>query len=105
MLSIQIKKLISFIPGITLALVLYLLSEGINNVIGTELLGLEKSPISTVMVAIIIGIIMGNAFIPRPGFRIGLDFTQTYILKFGIICLIFHRLIKWNLRFHIYNNS
>jgi uncharacterized integral membrane protein (TIGR00698 family) len=39
------------------------------------------------MVAIIIGIIMGNAFIPRPGFKIGLDFTQSYILKFGIICL------------------
>ena len=30
---------------------------------------------------------MGNAFIPRPGIIIGLDFTQKYILKFGIICL------------------
>ena len=83
----QIKKLVSFIPGITLALILYLLSEGINNVIGTELLGYEKSPISTVMIAIIIGIIMGNAFIPRAGFKIGLHFTQSYILKLGIICL------------------
>ncbi len=81
------KKITSYIPGIILALILYLLSDGINNVIGIELLGLKKSPISTVMVAIIIGIIMGNAFIPRPGFRIGLNFTQTYILKFGIICL------------------
>ena len=82
-----IKNAITYLPGIILALILYLLSEGINNVIGTELLGLKKSPISTVMVAIIIGIIMGNAFIPRPGFKIGLDFTQSYILKFGIICL------------------
>ena len=82
-----IKNSLTYLPGIILALILYLLSEGINNVIGTELLGLEKSPISTVMVAIIIGIIMGNAFIPRAGFKIGLDFTQSYILKFGIICL------------------
>ena len=85
----HINKLISYLPGIILALILYLLSEGINNVIGTELLGYEKSPISTVMIAILIGIIMGNAFIPRPGFKIGLQFTQTYILKFGIICLGF----------------
>ena len=81
------KKILSYAPGIILALILYLLSDGINNVIGTELLGLKKSPISTVMIAIIIGIIMGNAFIPRRGFRIGLEFTQSYILKFGIICL------------------
>ena len=39
------------------------------------------------MIAIVIGIIMGNAFIPRPGFMVGLQFTQSYILKLGIICL------------------
>jgi uncharacterized integral membrane protein (TIGR00698 family) len=87
MLTNQFKKITTYVPGIILALILYLLSEGINNVIGTELMGYEKSPISTVMVAIIIGIIMGNAFIPRHGFMIGLHFTQTYILKLGIICL------------------
>jgi len=87
MLTHYIKNYLSYLPGIVLALILYLLSDGINNVIGSELLGLKKSPISTVMVAIIIGIIMGNAFIPRPGFKIGLEFTQSYILKFGIICL------------------
>ena len=83
----QIKNLVTFLPGIILALILYLLSEGVNNIIGQELLGYEKSPISTVMIAIIIGIGMSNAFIPRPGFKIGLDFTQKYILKIGIICL------------------
>jgi uncharacterized integral membrane protein (TIGR00698 family) len=81
------KKLISYMPGVILALVLYLLSDGINNVIGIEILGYKKSPISTVMIAILLGIIMSNAFIPRPGFKIGLEFTQQYILKFGIICL------------------
>ena len=39
------------------------------------------------MIAILLGIIMGNAFTPRPGMMIGLDFTQKYILKLGIIFL------------------
>ena len=75
------------IPGVILALVFCLFSQGINNLIGIELFGTTKSPISTVMVAILLGIIMGNAFTPRPGMMVGLDFTQKYILKLGIIFL------------------
>ena len=75
------------IPGVILALVFCLFSQGINNLIGLELFGTSKSPISTVMIAILLGIIMGNAFTPRPGMMFGLDFTQKYILKLGIIFL------------------
>jgi uncharacterized integral membrane protein (TIGR00698 family) len=81
------QKIIKIIPGVILALVFCLFSQGINNVIGIELFGTPKSPISTVMIAILLGIIMGNAFTPRPGMMIGLDFTQKYILKLGIIFL------------------
>ena len=42
---------------------------------------------------------MGNAFTPRPGMVVGLDFTQQYILKLGIIFLgirlSFEELIKF----------
>ena len=75
------------IPGIILAFVLYSLSQGLNNIIGIELLGYDKSPISTAMIAIIIGIIFGNIFQIRESFQKGLYFTREYILKFGIICL------------------
>jgi uncharacterized integral membrane protein (TIGR00698 family) len=75
------------IPGIILALVFCLFSQGINNLIAIELFGTTKSPISTVMIAILLGIIMGNAFTPRPSMMLGLDFTQKYILKLGIIFL------------------
>ena len=75
------------LPGVILALVFCLFSQGINNVIGIEIFGTTKSPISTVMIAILLGIIMGNAFTPRAGMMIGLDFTQQYILKLGIIFL------------------
>ena len=44
------------LPGIILAFVLYSLSQGFNNIIGIELLGYENSPISTAMIAILIGI-------------------------------------------------
>jgi uncharacterized integral membrane protein (TIGR00698 family) len=81
------KKFKKIIPGVLLALVFCLFSQGINNVIGLEIFGTSKSPISTVMIAILLGIIMGNAFTPRPGMMIGLDFTQQYILKLGIIFL------------------
>ena len=75
------------IPGIILAFVLYTLSQGFNNIIGIELLGYDKSPISTAMIAILLGMIFGNIFKVRDGFQKGLDFTREYILKFGIICL------------------
>ena len=75
------------IPGIILAFVLYTLSQGFNNIIGTEILGYDKSPISTAMIAILLGIFFGNVFKVRDGFQKGLDFTREYILKIGIICL------------------
>jgi len=83
----KFKNLVKITPGIILALIFCLFSQGINNVIGIELFGTPKSPISTVMIAILLGIIMGNAFTPRAGMMIGLDFTQKYILKLGIIFL------------------
>ena len=81
------KNQLKYIPGIILAFVLYTLSQGINNIIGIECLGYTKSPISTAMIAILIGIALGNIFSIRKGFLLGLDFTQKYILKLGIICL------------------
>ena len=81
------KKYLVVVPGIILAFVLYTLSQGLNNIISIELLGYIKSPISTAMIAILMGIVLGNIFSIRKGFVLGLDFTQKYILKLGIICL------------------
>ena len=81
------NKYLVIIPGIILAFVLYTISQGFNNIIGIELLGYTKSPISTAMIAIIIGIFFGNFFKIRESFQKGLDFTREYILKLGIICL------------------
>ncbi len=82
-----LNKYLVVIPGIILAFVLYTLSQGFNNIIGIELLGYTKSPISTAMIAILLGMFFGNVFKVRDSFQKGLDFTREYILKFGIICL------------------
>jgi len=81
------KNYLVFIPGIILAFILYSLSQGFNNIIGIELLGYSKSPISTAMIAILLGIFFSNFFKIRDSFQKGLDFTREYILKLGIICL------------------
>ena len=81
------KKYLVVIPGVILAFVLYSLSQGFNNIIGIELLGYDKSPISTAMIAILLGIFFGNFFQIRDSFQKGLDFSREYILKLGIICL------------------
>ncbi len=81
------KKNLVIIPGIILAFILYALSQGLNNIIGIEILGYDKSPISTAMIAILLGIGLGNILSIRKSFLLGLDFTQKYILKLGIICL------------------
>ncbi len=83
----KFKKYMVVLPGIILAFVLYTLSQGFNNILGIELLGYEKSPISSAMIAILLGMFFGNIFKIRESFLRGLDFTQKYILKMGIICL------------------
>ena len=81
------KKYLVVVPGIILAFILYSLSQGFNNIIGVELLEYNKSPISTAMIAILLGIFFGNFFKIRETFQKGLDFTRDYLLKLGIICL------------------
>ena len=82
-----LNKYLVVLPGIILAFILYSLSQGFNNIIGIELLGYNKSPISTAMLAILIGIFFGNFFKIRESFQKGLDFSREYLLKLGIICL------------------
>ena len=81
------KNYLVLLPGIVLAFVLYTLSQGFNNIIGIEILGYDKSPISTAMISILLGIFFGNFFSIRESFHKGLDFSRDYILKLGIICL------------------
>ena len=70
------KQYLVVIPGIVLAFVLYTLSQGFNNILGIELLGYEKSPISTAMIAILFGMFFGNVFKMRESFIKGLELKE-----------------------------
>ena len=72
----NLKKYLVVLPGIILAFVLYTSSQGFNNILGIELLGYEKSPISTAMIAILLGMFFGNIFGTRKIISKGLDFTE-----------------------------
>ena len=73
------NRYLVFIPGIILAFILYSLSQGFNNLIGIEFFGYSKSPISTAMIAILLGMFFGNIFRIRDSFQKGLDLSLIHI--------------------------
>jgi uncharacterized membrane protein YadS len=56
------KKYLVIVPGIILAFVLYSFLKVLIILLVLNLLGYEKSPISTAMIAILLGMVFGNIF-------------------------------------------
>jgi len=75
------------IMGILICALTALLSIQISNYIGIELLNLEKSPISPIIIAIIVGSVVSNSFKIIHIFADGFTFSIKYLLKLGIIFL------------------
>ena len=74
--------------GILLCILTAFLSINISDSVGKNLFGLEKSPISPIIIAVIIGMVfsnVNNSFIPR--LKQGYDFCIKRLLKLGIIFL------------------
>ena len=59
-ISSRFKGLTEILPGFLLAVVVGYLSFFLSEIIGENLLGFDNSPISPVMLAIIIGILASN---------------------------------------------
>ena len=75
------------IMGILICALTALLSIQISNYIGIELLNLEKSPISPIIIAIIVGSVVSNSVKIIHNFADGFTFSIKYLLKLGIIFL------------------
>lgn len=77
----------TILPGLFLAVILALAGEYLSRVIGTDLMGLSRSPVSPILMAIVMGIVIRNAFtLPewtKPGIRFGL----VRVLRLGIVLL------------------
>ncbi|MEN3015236.1 MAG: putative sulfate exporter family transporter [bacterium] len=82
----------SIIPGVILSVILMLLSIPIADHLGKMILKIQgidptgkSSPISSVLVAIILGIIVANTIKLPDIFKKGIEFSLTKILRLGII--------------------
>lgn len=77
----------AIIPGLTLAALLALAGHYLADYIGTELMGMPRSPLSPIMMAIILGILVRN-WLPLPaGFQPGIRFSLQRVLRLGIVLL------------------
>ena len=75
------------IIGLFICVITALLSIHLSNYIGTELLKLEKSPISPIIIAIILGLLISNSVKNIHNYSEGFAFSIKYLLKLGIILL------------------
>ena len=75
------------IIGIMLCVLTALLSIQLSNYIGISILNLSKSPISPIIISIIIGTIIGNSIKNLDLYDEGFTFAIKYLLKLGIIFL------------------
>ena len=87
LLGVTVDKVPSLAPGLLVALVLAWLSFWLSDFIGVTLLKFEKTPVSAVMLAILLGLIISAvASLPavlKPGF----SFAVKKVLRLGIILL------------------
>jgi uncharacterized integral membrane protein (TIGR00698 family) len=74
-------------PGLALACMLAWLGMVVASFIGTTLMGFEKSPISAIMVTIVLGLLLRNVAGLPAIYDAGLRFAVKRVLRFGIALL------------------
>ena len=87
MYSKGIFKNFGWLFGLLLACSVSIVASIAAKWIGEDLLGFNRSPISDIMMAIIIGMIIANTLPLNNTIQIGLKFCATTILRIGIMFL------------------
>lgn len=83
----RLNALLVLLPGLAATVLLAWASIWLSEYVGTAVMGFKKSPISAVMMAIILGMLIGN-LVPMPdALKPGLKFSMKKILRLGIILL------------------
>ena len=75
------------LPGLALALILAIGGQYLSHLIGVTWMGLPKSPISAIMMAILLGILIRNTVTLPAIFQPGIRFGLVRILRLGIVLL------------------
>jgi len=79
--------LLPILPGVLLALSLALLGQYLSQWIGQSLMGLAKSPVSPILLAILLGMLVRNLFRLPAWSEAGVRFALVRILRLGIVLL------------------
>ncbi len=77
----------AILPGLLLALVLAFAGQFLSEFIGKDLMGLPRSPVSAIMMAIILGIVIRNTISLPVSFQAGIRFGLVRVLRVGIVLL------------------
>lgn len=85
--GVPIYDLPKLIPGLLATLALAWASIFMSEFIGKQILGFEKSPVSPVMLAIILGLLIGVMTRKPKIFTHGIKFSVKKVLRLGIILL------------------
>jgi uncharacterized integral membrane protein (TIGR00698 family) len=80
-------RLLALIPGLLLATALAWASVWFSDYVGVSLMGYEKTPVSAVMVALILGLVINHAVKLPARFGPGSRFAVKKVLRLGIILL------------------
>jgi len=87
LMGVKINEFPRLLPGLLVVSLLAWLSIWLSEFIGVRLMGFEKSPVSAVMVAILLGMIIGNIVVLPGWLKPGLQFAVKKLLRLGIILL------------------
>jgi len=84
MIDKDVKIILS---GIALCIITALLAINLSYLVGVGLLGFEKSPLSPIIFAILLGLLINNMSVKLVKLEPGFKFCIKYLLKLGIILL------------------
>lgn len=77
----------AILPGLILALAIAFAGEFLSKFIGIDLMGMPKSPVSAIMMAILLGILVRNSISLPEIFTPGIRFGLVRVLRAGIVLL------------------
>jgi len=87
LLGVKIDRVPQLPPGLLAAALLAWLSIWLSRYIGVTVMGFEKTPISAVTMAIVLGLIIGNVVSLPAWLKPGFKFAVKKVLRLGIIML------------------
>ncbi|MFA9406729.1 MAG: YeiH family protein [Anaerolineales bacterium] len=87
LLGVPLSEVPGLIPGVIFAVLLAWLSKWLSEFIGVNLLGFNKSPVSPVMIALLLGLVLGAILTIPKAFTPGFRFAVKKLLRLGIILL------------------